>query len=141
MYTEARRDLSQQEMNPTRWIQDHLQELGQYEEQDDARGMVQFVLDGVKPLIGKGFSAQNFKKMQMTLQRELHNGRSARDILVGYLNNYFLKGSGLGMESNAQDAIATMISEDNEPIKLTQRQMQLKRLIESATRLSVALLG
>lgn len=116
--------------NPTKWIQRHLTELGEIAATGDTRLLVQTILDGVRPLVGRGFSEANYRKMKLTLE-QLARKQSAMRILTGYINNYHLRGSGLGMESNCQAAIASMITESFEPVQLTPHQAFLKALVES----------
>lgn len=116
--------------NPTKWIQRHLTELAEIAATGNSRLLVQTILDGVRPLVGKGFSEANYRKMKLTLEK-LMQRQSAMQILTGYVNNYHLRGSGLGMESNCQAAIASMITESFEPVQLTPYQAFLKTLVET----------
>jgi hypothetical protein len=131
MISEAR-DLSQTSGdNPTKWIQRHFNELYEIAESGDAQLLVQTIVNGVRPLVGKGFSDKNFRTLKFNLEDSLRRGKSAMQIYTGYINNYHLRGSGLGMENNCQVAIASMITEDIEPVQLTQYQLFLKNLVES----------
>ena len=127
-------DLTQQKNNPTRWIQDNYQQLMSIQ---DPQELASFVLQGVQPMIGHGFSAANFKKMQLTI-RKLSGNLVA---LKQYLSNYLLSGAGLAAIESEQYAIASMIAEDCEVVRLSQYQMSLKRLVESNSRFKVKLIS
>lgn len=130
-----KRDLSQQEGNPTRALQDAYQQLMAIQ---DPQEMMDAAIQVVQPLVGRGMSEQNYKKFMQNLQG------SARRGLVGiqsFLSNYILKGSGMGATLEAAESVASFITEDvNEVCNLTPRQQYLKTLVESNTDFKVVLI-
>jgi len=122
------RDLSGQAGNPTSWIQDNYETLMSMTDPDE---IVNFVVDGVRPLVGRSFSDKNFRKLVNDIGRAAEKGRQS---LQFYLTNYLLAGSGMSPRAvEDTQSIASMISEDiDDPtLRLTYRQQQLKRLVES----------
>lgn len=129
------RDLSAQAGNPTSEIQKHYSELMAIQDPDE---LIQAADTLVQPLIGHGFSPNNYKKFTMDLQQAARRGLLG---IQSFLSNYMLKGSGLGVaESNEIGAIASLICEDTNSVKLSKRQIELKRLVENVGGFSVALL-
>lgn len=129
------RDLTQQENNPSRWIQDHYQEIVHMQ---DPQELLRFVLNGVQPMVSHGFG-RNYKKFEITLKR-----LAAEQDALGmhrYLTNFMLAGTGLGVSEGIQTGIASMISEDVNEVRLTRQQLLLKILVESNTKFRVVLLS
>jgi len=126
------RDLSQQPNNPTRWIQDHYQELMSVK---DAQELLQVINDNLQNM--GNFGRINAKRFLVTLQRLALN----QDIqqMHRYLTNFMLKGSNMGIGEDVQVCIASTISEDIHN-KMSQHQFELKRLVESTTSFLVILL-
>ena len=122
------------------WIQanyEHLMQPGQ-----DPDDLLQFVLSNIQSMVGHGISQPAFKKLRMDLQRAaMKGGADAAFGLQHALTNFLLRGEGLGVIENAQYAIASMITEDRESVRLTVDQMALKRLVETHSRFKVAVIG
>lgn len=121
------RDLSAQAGNPTSEIQKHYTELMAIQDPEE---LIQAADSLVQPLIGHGFSENNYRKFAMNLQQAARRGLTGVQM---FLNNYLLKGSGLGVQESTEiDAIATFLCEDTNTVRLTKRQIELKTLVESA---------
>ena len=129
------RDLTRQSGNPTSWIHDNYQELMGIQDPEE---LAQHVLENITPMVGNGISQQNFAKMRQTLMMAARKGIHE---VQKYLSNYMLRGAGLGVEDNEQLALASMVCEDCEVVRLNLKQTYLKRLVESNSRFKVKVLS
>jgi len=119
-----RKDYSQERGNPTSEIQANYQRLMAIEDPEE---LVKAAIEIVRPLVGRGFSENRYKKFALTLQRTSQEGL---DAVQRYLTNFLLAGSGMSTESR-ENAIASLITEStNELVELTPRQRVLKEMVE-----------
>ena len=130
-----RRDLSQQGGNPTSALQAAYEQLMSIQDPEE---MMDAAIQVVQPLVGSGMSEQNYQKFVQQLQGSSRKGLVG---VMGFLSNYILKGSGLGVGMEAAESVASFITEDvNETYSLTPQQQYLKTLVESNTSFSVVLI-
>ena len=118
-------DLTARTGNPSSWIQEHYQELMAI---TDPHELAETAIAGMRAMVGRGFSEPNFRKLLIALQQSERKGLVA---VQKYLTNFMLAGAGMRTEDDARLAIATMITEDVEPIQLSPQQRDLKKLVES----------
>lgn len=118
------RDLSATAGNPTHGIEQSYQQLMSITDPDELKQAAIQLADQYR---GHGMSDGNYRKFMMNLEQAYRRGLTG---LQMFLSNYMLKGSGLGVVESAEDAIASFLTEST-CIRLTKRQYELKRLVES----------
>ncbi len=120
------RDLSKTPGNPTHAIEQNFSQLMAIQDPEE---LTQAVVQLIQPLVGQGFSPNNFQKFQRNLQQSAQRG--VRGIQT-FLSNFMLRGSGMGVESCAIDALAGVLTEDADIFhEFTPRQEELKLMVES----------
>lgn len=119
-----RKDYSQERGNPTSELQANYDLLMSIDDPDE---LAKTAVDIVRPLIGRGFSENNYKRFMFNLKNASEKGLEG---IKGFLTNFILAGSGMGVESR-EKAIASMITEStNDLVELTPHQRALKEMVE-----------
>lgn len=132
---QKKRDLSKQSSNPTSELQKSYQQLMAIEDPEE---LMKAAISVVEPLVGSGISETNYRKFINDIRNAARKGTNG---IQFFLSNYILKGSGLGVDLNSIQSIASYITEDaNEICKLTPQQQYLKNLVESCTKFNVSLI-
>jgi len=109
-------DLSKQSNNPTRYIHDNKDELSALAQQDPSAALNKFV-EACRPMVGKGLSPTNFKKLVMRGQKALQN-RNPEFSIQKFFWDYLLGGIDPGYKVSSVsrfesvDQLANLISED-----------------------------
>lgn len=117
-------DLSQSGGNSTSALQAAYQRLMALPTMEELQ---QAAIQIVQPLVGSGISPKNWKVFQMTVMR----ARNLQD-LQRYITNYILKGSGMGVQESAIDAIGSLLTEEiTVTADFSPQQRRLKSLVES----------
>lgn len=130
-----RKDYSKQSGNPTNAIEKAYPKLMQIVDLGEFQNAV---LSLIQPLVGSGMSEQNYKKFLSMLEKA--SDRKGIDGAKSFVTNYILAGSGLQVESCQINAIASLLNEHiSLRLPLTQRQYELKILVEGHTNYSVGL--
>lgn len=134
-YRGGRKDYSGTPGNPTNALQKIYTQLMGIQDVDE---LVNTVIETVQPLVGKGMSELNFRKLKMNLSKTAQQGLPD---VQKYLTMYILAGSGMAVESETLESIASFITEDvSDVVKLTKSQMVLKTLVEHNSRFRVKLI-